>query len=155
MKHALLESLKFVICFLLLYVDDIIIFTDDEKDVKLVERTLMRSFRIKCLVDLSYYLGIRITNSDGCVMMDQTNYIDSVLKRFEMESATGRRVPMQSGLGLRKDMKDTIDDMRKIQGVNYRSLVGSVMYAMACTRPDICHAISTLSKLLDCAGYQH
>ena len=36
----------------------------------------------------------------------------------------------------------------------YKSLIGSIMYAILGTRPDLGYAISTLSKFNDCPGYK-
>jgi ATP-binding cassette subfamily B (MDR/TAP) protein 1 len=37
------------------------------------------------------------------------------------------------------------DEMKKVP---YASAVGSLMYAMVCTRPDIAHAVSVVSRFL-------
>ena len=39
--------------------------------------------------------------------------------------------------------------------VPYSSAVGSVMYSMICTRPDLAHAISTLSRFMSNPGKEH
>nr|GEY19297.1 retrovirus-related Pol polyprotein from transposon TNT 1-94 [Tanacetum cinerariifolium] len=37
----------------------------------------------------------------------------------------------------------------------YASVIGSIMYAMVCTRPDIAHAVSVVSRYMDCPGKTH
>jgi hypothetical protein len=39
--------------------------------------------------------------------------------------------------------------------VTYVSAVGSLMYAMVCTRPDIAHAVGVLSKYMSKPGKEH
>lgn len=42
-----------------------------------------------------------------------------------------------------------------MQRVPYASAVGSLMYAMVCTRPDISHAVGTVSRFLSNPGKEH
>ena len=39
--------------------------------------------------------------------------------------------------------------------IPYANIVGSIMYMMICTRPDIAHAISVASRYMSCAGKDH
>ena len=39
--------------------------------------------------------------------------------------------------------------------VPYSSIVGNVMYAMVCTRPDIAHAVGVVSRFLEDPGKEH
>ena len=39
--------------------------------------------------------------------------------------------------------------------VSYASAVGSLMYAMVCTRPDIAHAVGVVSRFLSNPGREH
>ena len=39
--------------------------------------------------------------------------------------------------------------------VPYASAVGSLMYAMVCTRPDIAHAVRVVSRFLSNLGKEH
>src|SRR5260370_40638210 len=43
----------------------------------------------------------------------------------------------------------------KMAKVPYRKAIGSLMYASVATRPDISHAVSTLSRFLDNPGQSH
>ena len=44
------------------------------------------------------------------------------------------------------------EEMKKI---SYTSAVGSLMYAMVCTRPDIAHAVGVVSRFLSNPGKEH
>jgi hypothetical protein len=39
--------------------------------------------------------------------------------------------------------------------VPYASAIGSLMYAMVCTRPDIAHAVGVVSRYMSNPGKQH
>ena len=45
--------------------------------------------------------------------------------------------------------------MENMVSVPYSSAIGSVMYTMICTRPDLAHSISLLSKYMSNPGRSH
>ncbi|XP_070019638.1 secreted RxLR effector protein 161-like [Nicotiana sylvestris] len=54
------------------------------------------------------------------------------------------------------DMSPKIDEeMEQMSSVPYSSVVGSIMYDMVCTRPDISHAISVMSRYMACPSKEH
>ena len=75
---------KFI--FLILYVDDILLATNDIGLLYETKRFLSRNFEMKDLGDASFVLGIQIhrDRSPGIIELSQRSYIDKVLKRFVM-----------------------------------------------------------------------
>ncbi|KAL5739747.1 hypothetical protein ACOSP7_028637 [Xanthoceras sorbifolium] len=49
----------------------------------------------------------------------------------------------------------TDSEKRYMTRVPYSSAIGSIMYAMVCTRPDISHAVSVVSRYMSCPGKTH
>ena len=49
----------------------------------------------------------------------------------------------------------TAEDREKMKGVPYASAIGSIMYAMLCTRPDVCLAISLAGRYQSNPGVDH
>ncbi|RVW21514.1 Retrovirus-related Pol polyprotein from transposon TNT 1-94 [Vitis vinifera] len=69
-------------------------------------------------------------------------YIDKVLVKFAMENSKKGNLPSRHGVHLSKEQcPKTPQDEEKMRRVPYASAVGSLMYAMLCTRPDICFAV--------------
>ena len=59
-------------------------------------------------------------------------------------------------LSLSRDMcPKTPEEKKKISRVPYASAVGSLMYAMMCTRPDICYAVGLVSRYQSNPGQKH
>ena len=55
--------------------------------------------------------------------------------------------PFEKGLTLSLEQWSTTDDEKqKMSNVPYASALGSLMYSMLCTRPDICFAIGLVSR---------
>ena len=65
-------------------------------------------------------------------------------------------LPFRHGIILSKEQypktSQEVEDMRKIP---FASAVGSLMYAMLCTRPDICYAVGIVSRYQSNPGYDH
>ena len=49
----------------------------------------------------------------------------------------------------------TTEDREKMKDVPYASAIGSIMYAMLCTRPDVCLAISLAGRYQRNPGADH
>ena len=49
----------------------------------------------------------------------------------------------------------TQEEMAHISKVSYASTIGSLMYAMVCTRPDIAHAVGVVSRYMNNPGKEH
>lgn len=73
------------ILFVAIYVDDVIIFSNDEALTNDIKAKLSDAFRMKDLEKASNCLGIRITREKNAVALDQEAYIESVLARFNMD----------------------------------------------------------------------
>jgi hypothetical protein len=83
-------------------------------------------------------------------------YIDKVLKRFNMENAKKGLLPMSPGTVLSKNQcPRTLDERVQMNDVPYASVVGSIMYVMLCTRPDVSYALSVSSMYQSDPGMEH
>ena len=113
---------------------------------------------MKDLGEASYVLGIKILRDrkNKLLALSQENYIDKVLERFSMENSKKGQFPTRHGITLCKDQcpktPQEQEDMRKYP---YASAVGSLMYAMLCTRPDICYAVGIVSRYQSNPGLEH
>ena len=66
--------------------------------------------------------------------------MEKVLQRLSMENAKVVSTPLPGHLKLTKEMcPKTQEEEDKMSKVPYASAVGSLMYAMVCTRLDIAH----------------
>ncbi|PKI53605.1 hypothetical protein CRG98_025996 [Punica granatum] len=103
----------------------------------------------KDLGEATYILGIRIyiNRPKRLIGLSQALYLDKVLKRFNMQNSRRGLLPVRHGIHLSKGMSlKTPEDREKMAQVPYASAIGSLMYTMLCTRPDITYAISVTSR---------
>ena len=80
-------------------------------------------------------------------MLSQRRYIDDMAKHFGLTDAKPSPTPFASGVKLScDDCPKTLLEKADMEKVPYQSLIGSLMYAMLGTRPDIAYAVGALSK---------
>ena len=95
-------------------------------------------------------LGMKICRDrkNRTLTLYQDDYVERVLQRFSMENAKAISTPLPSHLKLTKEMCPKIqeeeDNMSKVL---YVLAIGSLMYAMVCTRLDIAHAVELLAGI--------
>ncbi|BBH08689.1 transposable element gene [Prunus dulcis] len=88
--------------------------------------------------------------------LSQKGYVERILKRFNMENCTGCDVPMSKGDKLSSDQSPkTEQEKNGMRDKPYESLVGSLMYAQVCTRPDLAFYISVLGRFQSNSGQAH
>ncbi|KAK9018488.1 hypothetical protein V6N11_001462 [Hibiscus sabdariffa] len=79
-----------------------------------------------------------------------------MLKRFSMEESKKGFLPMRHGISLSKEMCPSASQEReRMSQVPYASAIGSIMYAMICTRPDLSYALSMTSRYQTNPGESH
>ena len=113
---------------------------------------------MKDLGEATYILGIRIyrDRTKRLIGLSQSTYVDKVLKRFNMENSKKGSLPIHQGIKLsRAQCPVTRDQVDKMSRVPYASAIGSIMYAMTCTRPDVSYALSMVSRYQGNPGESH
>ena len=146
------------VTFLVLYVDDLLLIGNDIAMLQSVKAWLSKNFSMKDLGEAAYILGIRIyrDRSKRLLGLSQHLYIDTVLKRFSMENSKRGNVPTQSGIVLsKKDAPHTDEEKERMNRIPYASAIGSIMYAMLCTRPDVAYALGCVSRFQSNPGEKH
>ncbi|KAL0404121.1 UNVERIFIED_CONTAM: Retrovirus-related Pol polyprotein from transposon TNT 1-94 [Sesamum radiatum] len=118
---------------LLLYVDDMLIVGKDVMKVNQLKEELSKSFEMKDLGKAQQILGMQITR-------DRKNVSVPLANHFKLSKRT---------------CPTSKEEIGEMSGVPYSSAVGSLMYAMVCTRPDIAHAVGTVSRFLTNPGKEH
>ena len=146
------------VTFLILYVDDILLIGNDVGMLQSTKAWLSTRFSMKDLGEASYVLGIRIhrDRSRKLLGLSQSLYIDTVMKRFSMEESKKGFLPMSHGVRLSKLMcHATQVEIEEMNRTPYASAIGSIMYGMLCTRPDIAYAVSVTSRYQSNPGPAH
>ena len=144
--------------FLLLYVDDMLLTGQDMKEIQIVKSLLHSEFEMKDLGHAKKILGMNIfrDRKKNLLFLNQLSFIDKVLTKFSMQDAKVANVPLGSHFKLSSDQcPGTEAEKEDMMNVPYSHAIGSVMYMMVCTRPDLAHAISVLSRYMSNPGREH
>ncbi|KAJ9547497.1 hypothetical protein OSB04_020040 [Centaurea solstitialis] len=138
--------------------NDILLIGNDIPTLQNVKTWLSKCFQMKDLGEAAYILGIKIyrNRSRRLIGLSQSTYIDKILKRFRMDESKKGFIPMQHGIVLSKaQCPVSSEDQDKMKSVPYASAIGSIMYAMLCTRPDVAYSISVTSRYQQNRGEAH
>ncbi|KAL5744728.1 hypothetical protein ACOSQ2_027844 [Xanthoceras sorbifolium] len=143
---------------LLLYVDDMLVAGSDMQEIMNLKRELSKQFAMKDLGAAKQILGMRIkrdTKSET-LLLSQAEYIKKVLSRFNMQDAKPVNTPLGVHFRLSKEQSPKTEEERThMAKVPYASAIGSLMYAMVCTRPDIAQAVGAVSRYMNNPGKIH
>ncbi|GJT11098.1 retrotransposon protein, putative, ty1-copia subclass [Tanacetum coccineum] len=110
------------------------------------------------LGEATFILGIKIyrDRSKRLIGLSQSAYMDKILKRYKMDNSKRGHIPMQERLDLNKTQgASTPEEVKRMQNVPYASAVGSIMYAVRCTRPDVAFAQNITSRFQQNPGECH
>ena len=104
---------------------------------------------MKDLGNANYVLGIQILRDrkNKMLALSQAAYIDKVLTRFSMKNSKKGLMPTRHKIILsNKQCSMTLKKEKDMRCVPYTSVVRSLMYAILCTRLDICYAMGVVSR---------
>ena len=138
--------------------DDILLIGNHVGMLTSVKVWLSKTFSMKDLGEATYILGIRVyrDRSKRMIGLSQILYLEKVLKRFNMLDSKRGLLPFRHGVHLSKGMSPKIaEEMEQMAKVPYTSAIGSLIYVMLCTRPDITYAISVTSRFQSNLGLEH
>ena len=131
--------------FVAIYVDDVMIFSNDSGWTTQTKMFLDGHFRMKDLGAAKNCLGIRITRTKDTISLDQEAYVEAMLVKFNMGNCKPAKVPMMEKLNKGMSPKNEQETVQ-MADVPYQEAVGSLMYLAQCTRPDILYAVNQLSR---------
>ena len=113
------------------------------------KKFMTKKFEMKDLGDTSFLLGIQILRdrSRGILGLSQKSYIDKVLSRFAMkDSKPGDTLVAKRDKFSLKQCPSNDFERKEMQKIPYALVVGSLMYAQVCTRPDIAFIVGVLGR---------
>jgi len=126
----------------LIYVDNVIISGALDKLIDDLIRRLRAKFEIGEEGPVDYFLGMSVDDTGKEVRLSQSHYVQRIIdSRCGYSDLSEVDTPMAEGLSITKDPDDEL-----FEDFDIRSKIGSLMFAMVCTRPDICYAVSYLAR---------
>lgn len=140
-KHACV-----IIC---LYVDDMLIMGNNLDVINQTKQMLSSFFDMKDMGVADVILGIKIQRNPDGYTLTQSHYIEKILRRFGHFDDKPVVTPFDPSTRLKKNQGDSVSQLE------YTQVLGSLMYLMNCTRPDLAYTVSRLSRYSSNPGRDH
>jgi len=125
-----------------IYVDDALFCGRDKSLIDELKAKFMKKWECRDLGETKEFLRMRIDRSGGKVKIDQCAYLDTVLQRFGMQNAKTAPTPLPAGYMPEPNTAAVDSNLR----TRFQTVIGSLLYIMLGTRPDISYAVTKLSK---------
>ncbi|CAI7832326.1 unnamed protein product [Closterium sp. NIES-54] len=133
---------------LLVYVDDILLFSESSAMIERVEEMLEMQFKCSKMGDVKYYLGMHVERDldKGVLRLHQRKYCEGLAEKYGLQDGGKPATPLPSGFTVEPcaDKEVVGESDRKL----FHSMVGALNYAANHTRPDIAFATSRLASVV-------
>lgn len=133
---------------LLLWVDDLIMAVSNNTLLSDEKEMLKRRFKMKDMGPFKHFLGVDFRQSEGEIKMTQKRHIEKMLVTFGMSECKPRSTPCEQKLNF--DSEGEV-----IDSTGYKEIVGSLIYIMTSTRPDLSWVVNKLSQHIAEPKQQH
>ena len=139
------------------FVDDLVISSPSMTAIDSFKAAMSSRFNMKDMGSLANVLGMEVNRTSTTLSMTQQAYIKDVSKRFGVHTNRCKhKLPMRPNIKLSiADCPTTPEEREEADALPYRSLIGSLMYLMISTRPDIACPLIQLSRFLQNWGKVH
>jgi hypothetical protein len=127
---------------ILVYVDDIVLFTRDLKSQSYCIDALKSCFDIVNLGPIQMLLGVEFIRKGASVFLSQLSYVEKLERKFEKYVCGYVHLPGNMGQVIRTPKKGDVLNTT----FPYRSLIGSLLFLASRTRPDILFSVILLSQ---------
>ncbi len=136
------------------WVDDLLLFTDTAETMNKLKEELQTLFEVTDLGSPQKIVGIEIDHDRirGRLKISQAQFIDNLLAKYNMADCKPVATPMDASVNL--DEEDELPEASLIRAL-YSSLVGSLMFLVIATRPDIANAVRRLASFMSRPGEVH
>uniref|UniRef100_A0AAV1TPS2 Reverse transcriptase Ty1/copia-type domain-containing protein n=1 Tax=Peronospora matthiolae TaxID=2874970 RepID=A0AAV1TPS2_9STRA len=137
--------------FVALYVDDLVLASNNDELLKSTKKALGDRFDMTDLGNLKYFLGMEVDQefTVGTISIRQSKIAKDILEKFGMEHSNPVKTPQEPGLKLTRSMcEGGCKHEYTMANVPYRNAVGCLMYLMVGTRPDLAAAVGVLSQFV-------
>jgi len=136
--------------YLILFVDDLLLCGKNGKILEKIKEKLSSRFSIKDMGEVKTYLGIQIDYDckNNKMTLDQSKYIESLAKKYNIENAKLYKTPMEQNLSLKPSQSAASD-------IRYKNLIGALLYISTGTRLDVSYSVNYLSRFQNSYNETH
>ena len=144
-KHS--NEVKVVI--LIVYVDNIVLVSNDKKELQKLKRRLAADFEIKDLGNLKYFLAMEFVRFKERIFVNQRKYILDLLDETCILGYKPAETPIEPNLKLQPSNVEEVANKKQ-----YQRLMGRLIY-LSHTHPDIAFAVNMVSQFMHSPNQEH
>ncbi|GJT99949.1 putative ribonuclease H-like domain-containing protein [Tanacetum coccineum] len=104
------------------------------------EKMMHKKFQMSSMGELTFFVGLQVTQKDDGIFISQDKYVDEILKKFGFSTVKTASTPIVTSKPLMKD-----ENAEDVDVHLYRSMIGSLMYLTA-LRPDIMFVVCACAR---------
>jgi len=134
-----------------IYVDDAIFCGPLDALVTQLKGEFMKIWETRDLGDVTEFLRMRITRKGSTISIDQCAYLEKVLERCGMQNAKSAPTPLPAGYVPTPSVETATTELRS----RFQTVIGSLLYLMLGTRPDIAFAVTKLAQFAANPSKEH
>ena len=137
------------------YVDDCLIFGNEE-EVKATLKQIEAQFDITRSKDVEDFIGCNIERDQDAIYLSQPNLIKKLITKFEdkIKNLQDYDTPAPANFRIIRP-KEGEPRLSDLEQSIYRSGVGSLLYLLKHSRPDLSNSVRELTKVMDGANAAH
>jgi hypothetical protein len=139
-------------------VDDMAVTSKHMKHIDHFKVQLREQFGISNLGKLTWLLGLKVEHdcTKHTIMLSQKAYVETILKRFNLQDAKPTSISMTAGTILSTNQSPSMySEMQDMEKVLYQHSIGSLTYAATSTHPNIVFPVAILSQFMRNPGHTH
>jgi hypothetical protein len=134
-----------------MYVDNLTLYGSPESLIDTTVLALETESEVTKMGQLHRLLGIQITFNPDSFELSQAAIFEKILERFQMNNSHPTLLPIDPYTRLTKEDSVLEAEEHRL----YQSIIGSCMYLVTCTRPDLAYPVSYLSQFLPTPSKSH
>ena len=140
-----------------LYVDDLLLAAKTRTQISWMKNMLRERFDMKDLGEARVCLGLEITRNrdERKLWLSQQSYMEKIVERFGMNESKPVATPMEEPNSPDERLELISDNEETATDVPYREAIGSLMYLMIGSRPDIAYAVGKLARFCENPKWKH
>ena len=128
-----------IVCF---FVDDMLILGSNDYTINTTKKMLINKFDMKNLGDADVIIEIKNFLISNGMVLSQFYYVEKILKKFSKNNNSIIKTLIDISVYLFKNRG------KKINQLEYSRIIGSLMYVMNCTRPNVAYSVNKLSRFI-------
>ncbi|GJS22029.1 putative ribonuclease H-like domain-containing protein [Tanacetum coccineum] len=122
-KTLFIKKVKSDILLVQVYVNDIIFGSTKKELCTEFEKLMHKNFQMSSMGELTFFLGLQVTQKDDRIFISQDKYVDEILKKFGFLTVKTASTPMEISKPLIKD-----ENAEDVDVHLYRSMIVSLIY---------------------------